>query len=200
MSDEHMRTPAYLGPALLRCLARSGVALLVIGAILGYGVLLPARAKPAYAPNPLSALTRFAGTWQSRGTWYATPFSRPGSVHGVTTCAWSDNRQYLICQQAFVARGQSDSEIAVYTWNPLTRSYAFYSIGRSHEVGLTISVGPHTVTYLNTSARPRKVTFRTLNLFDSPNQYRFETQYSLDGGRSWHTMLRGVTHRVAAAS
>jgi hypothetical protein len=198
---QSMRMPMHFAPVLWRGPARAGLVLLLISRILGYGCLLPARAAPADAPNPLSALTRFVGTWHSRGTFYATPFSRAGSVHGVTTCKWSDNRQYLICQQAFIARGQPDSDVAVYTWNPVTRSYMFYSIGRTRETGLTISVGPRSVTYLNTFTRgSTKVTFRTLNLFDAPNAYRFETQYSLDGGRSWHTMLRGVTHRVAAAS
>jgi hypothetical protein len=54
-------------------------------------------AVPANAAG-VDELGRYLGTWTSPGTLYDTPYSKAGTATATTTCAWSQDHVFMICQ------------------------------------------------------------------------------------------------------
>jgi hypothetical protein len=145
---------------------------------------------------PLDELDRFSGTWQSRGTFVDTPYSKAHSAAGTTTCAWSDDHTFMICQQRVTQYGDVETDVAVYTYDDATKTYRFSNIQRQQTTSLTITVAENTITYpLAFTDNGKNVNVRTLNVWVSPNLYRWRTEYSLDGGTTWKPMASGTSQR-----
>lgn len=152
-------------------------------------------AMPAGAA-PLDELDRFTGTWQSQGTFVNTPYSKAHSATGTTTCAWSDDHTFMICQQRVSDSGDLETDVAVYTYDDAAKVYRFSNIQRQHTTSLTITITGNTVTYpLTFVDNGKNVSIRTLNIWESPTLYRWRTEYSLDDGATWKLMASGTSQR-----
>jgi hypothetical protein len=152
--------------------------------------------SPATAA-PVDAMGRFVGTWESAGTFTDSAYSKAGSVSGSTTCGWSIDHDFLICQQRVVLGKTEQHGIAIYTYDPAAEKYRFYNVGATQVGSTAIAVDPTTITYTDTySDGGKTVTNRTLNVWDDPDHYHFSTEYSLDGGAHCTTILSGTAHRT----
>ncbi len=156
---------------------------------------LPVRA----AADPLDALNRFVGTWESSGSFAATSYSRPSTVSGTTVCAWSTGHDFVICQQRVTVNQVERHDIAIYTYDTAAQEYRFDNIGTAHVATTAIAVDGQTITYPGTFADGEKtVKTRTTNIWDDADNYHFTTEYSLDDGGHWTTMLSGAARRTHA--
>lgn len=145
---------------------------------------------------PLDELDRFSGTWQSRGTFVSTPYSKAHSATGTTTCAWSNDRSFMICQQRVSDNGDVETDVAIYTYDDAAKVYRFSNIQRQHTTSMTITVAGNTITYpLAFVDNGKNVSIRTLNVWDNPKLYHWRTEYSLDGGTTWSLMASGTAQR-----
>lgn len=156
-----------------------------------------------YAANtvPTSAagvdeLGRFLGTWTSPGTLLDTPYSKAGSASATTTCAWSSDRVFMICQQITMLNGKSGNALSIYTYDAAKSQYHFFNLGPDGGDGSIITVTGSTVAYTNSfTDKGKEVTIRTLNIWSRPDFYRWRTEYTTDSGKTWNLMASGTSER-----
>jgi hypothetical protein len=103
----------------------------------------------------------------------------------------------VICQQRVVVNQVEQHDVAIYTYDSAAQTYRFDNIGMARVGTTAINVDANTITYPGSFADGTKtVTTRTTNVWDDPDHYRFSTEYSLDGGSQWTTMLTGTARRT----
>ena len=160
-------------------------------------VALVAAALPIPVPAaPLDELNRFVGTWQSQGTFVDTPYQKAGSATATTTCAWSNDGAFMICQQSASMNGTHDNDLGIYTYDSAAGAYRFFNVHASRTTSSTITVAGNTITYPFTfDDNGKTVTIRTLNVWDDPKSYRWRTEYSTDGGTTWTLMGSGTSQQ-----
>jgi hypothetical protein len=155
-------------------------------------IALPVRGAGA----PLDELDRFAGTWQSHGTFVDGPYSKASTSTAATTCAWSTGHTFMICQQSVSTDGKVSDDLGIYAYDETAGTYRFYSVQTAHTTASTITVAGNTITYpFSFTEKGKNVTIRTLNVWDSPSLYRWRTEYSTDDGTSWKLMGSGSSQR-----
>ncbi|SRR5579883_933805 len=148
----------------------------------------------AAAPNQLGM---FAGTWKDSGN-----FMQDGkTVHvtGSITCNWSSAAHvFLVCDGVAQIEGvaQPQHQLSVYTWDAANRKYAFANITPGQIASPDLGFSGKTWTYTGhfTDKQNKTHWFRTLNIFDSPDHYRYEIQNSGDG-QHWTTTGSGESRR-----
>jgi hypothetical protein len=163
-------------------------------------LVLTAATGPAVAgAAPLDELNRFAGTWQSQGTFVDTPYQKAGNATATTTCAWSIDGEFMICQQSANLNGTHDSALGIYSYDSTAQAYRFDNVHTARSTSTTVTVDGDTVTYPFTfSDNGKSVTIRTLNVWKSPTMYTWRTEYSTDGGATWSLMGSGVSQKSGA--
>ena len=150
------------------------------------------------AAGPIDQLDRFAGTWQTQGTFVETPYSTAGTASGTATCAWSTDHQYMICQQNNVLAGKQDDDVAIYSYDDAAQAYKFYSVRPSRSTTATIAIDKDTVTYpFSFTNNGETVSIRTLNTFTSPDFYNWRSEFSIDLGKTWTLMASGTSQRTS---
>lgn len=145
---------------------------------------------------PIDELNRFAGTWHSQGTFVENPYQKAGSATATTTCAWSIDHNFMICQQSVTMNGTPDSDLGIYSYDPVGNVYHFYNVRASRTTSSTILVDGNTITYpFSFNDNGKNVTIRTLNVWQSADAYTWRTEYSTDGGTTWALMASGKSER-----
>lgn len=141
-------------------------------------------------------LQRFSGTWTSSGALLDTPYSKAGAATGTTTCAWSDDRLFMICQQRVSINGTLTRALSVYTYDAAQRQYHFYHMSSSGGSDSSIAVEDNRITYSDSfTDKGARITIRTLNVWETANFYRWQTDYSNNGGATWVPMASGTSQR-----
>ena len=163
-----------------------------LAAAAAWAIGIPAGASAA----PLDELNRFAGTWQSQGSFVDTPYSKAGDASATTTCEWSIDRSFMICQQRVIMNGKPDDDIAIYTYDQAAQAYHFYNVRPTQSTSITITIAGDTITYpFSFTDQGKTVMVRTLNLWKNPSLYTWRTEYSLDGGATWKLMASGTSRK-----
>jgi hypothetical protein len=145
---------------------------------------------------PIDELDRFTGTWQSRGTFVDGPYSKASSSTAKTTCAWSAGHTFMICQQSVTTNGKTSDDLGIYSYDETASAYRFSNVQTGGTTSSTITVAGNTITYpFSFTDDGKKVTVRTVNIWDSPNLYRWRAEYSTDGGVTWKLMGSGSSQR-----
>lgn len=181
-----------------RITRRRAAAALGVALALALAAGNPASAQTAAPQDPaLAQLDRLAGTWEAPGTFVDSAYSKAGTAHATTTCAWSDDRVFMICQQRVTTQAGTDGDVALYTYDPAGKAYRFYHVSRTAATGSTIAVTPGEIVYSGSfTDGAKQVTTRTLNVWQSPQHYTWRAEYSLDGGKTWVLMGSGSATRV----
>lgn len=158
----------------------------------GAAMVLPLVAAAA----GLDQLDRFAGTWTSPGVLVDTPYSKAASVSATTTCAWSSERLFMICRQSVSDGAKIDHDLAIYTFDAAANAYHFFNVRSSQVNSVPIEIQGNTITYTDSfTDGGKRVTIRTLNVWETPNLYRWRTEYSTDAGATWALMGSGTSQR-----
>jgi hypothetical protein len=172
----------------------------IIFALLVAGIAGAAMPSDSLAQSELgaAALGRFVGTWDGTGTFLDGPYSKAGSADAKTTCAWSNDRLFMICQQSVVMQGKPSSDVAVYAYDPGAKRYHFYNIGLTNANATKLSIEGNTVTYADSFQDGGKtIATRTLNVWRDPQHYQWRSEYSTDGGATWKLMGSGNATRTS---
>jgi hypothetical protein len=176
---------------------RAAIALALFAAFATYA---PAMAQPDSTPADaaaLSQLDRLVGTWDSPGSFVHSAYSEPFTARATTRCSWSEDRVFLMCRQS-VTTGKGDQhDVAIYTYDPASKQYRFYTVSRSAANGSTIVVTPTEISYPSTFTDGNKTVMqRTVNDWQSPSRYTWRSEYSLDGGKTWVLMGSGIATKL----
>jgi hypothetical protein len=150
----------------------------------------------AVGAGPIDQLDRFAGTWQTQGTFVDTAYSKAATASGTTTCAWSMDRAFMICQQSVAVGGKSDHDVAIYSYDDATSAYRFYNVHAGSSTSATITIAGEMVTYpFSFTDKGKTVSIRTLNVWKNPNAYDWRSEFSTDDGKTWTLMASGTSTR-----
>ena len=145
-------------------------------------------------PAQLDLLDKLVGTWHSSGAFVDSAYSKAGSATATTTCAWSRDRYFLLCQQTVLMNAKPDHGLAIYTYDDATSAYKFYNLDVSRMGSTALTVDATSITYNGSFDDGSKhVLTRTTNVWDSPHGYAWRAEYSLDGGKTWVLMGSGKT-------
>jgi len=168
-------------------------AMLVV-ALIGIAVEALAADQAGTASNQLGM---FVGTWHGNGSFAQA--NKTVHVNGSNTCSWSSAaRVFLVCDGVAQIEGmtQPQHQLSVYTWDAASGKYGFANITPDQIASPDLGLSGKTWTYTGhfTDKQNKTHGFRTLNIFDSPDHYRYEIQNS-DDGVHWTTTGSGESRR-----
>ncbi|MBV8689034.1 MAG: hypothetical protein JOZ59_02900 [Candidatus Eremiobacteraeota bacterium] len=159
---------------------------------------VPAFAADTSTVSPAEKLGMFAGSWSSEAT-LVPGSSTPQKVTGMITCAWSSAAHvFLVCDGSAVLEGDPTShhQLSVYTYDAASGQYGFANVTPSQVTSPDLALNGNTWTYSDKFTSAGKTTyFRTLNIFESPNLYRYRAESSPDDIH-WTINLEGVSRRL----
>jgi len=130
------------------------------------------------------------GKWVSEGKFVDSEFSKANTAKAVTTCAWSPDHIFVICDQDIDFGGTPLRDLSIYTFAPKTGKFYFYGISLGQEeprhTALEISDnGDRWVYSSSDEIKGKTVQFRTTNQFHNGDSVEWWSEYSTDGGKSW---------------
>ncbi len=162
--------------------------------VIGVGADASAADRTAAASNQLGM---FVGTWKGSGSF--TQANKTVHVNGSNTCTWSSAAHvFLVCDGVAQIEGvaQPQHQLSVYTWDAASGKYGFANIMPNQIASPDLDLSGKTWTYTGhfTDKQNKTHWFRTLNIFDSPDHYRYEIQNS-DDGQHWATTGSGASTR-----
>ena len=130
------------------------------------------------------------GKWVGDAHSVDTEYTKAGSGGGVSTCAWSPDHIFVVCDQDVEDNGQKLRFLSVYAFDPENSSYHFYGMSpeggrpRAGDVAVTEN-GAHWEYLTKTTIKDKPVWFRTVNQFKSNDLVDWWSEYSTDEGKSW---------------
>jgi hypothetical protein len=155
--------------------------------LIGCSVALSA----AQATPGADVLNRWAGgKWVGEGKTVDSDYSKAGKANGVSTCAWSPDHVYVVCDQNIEADDGPLLLLSIYAFDPKTSKYHFYGMDRSGEQprsgDLEISRnGDYWVYPGSAEIQGKTVQFRTTNEFHGKDAVEWRSEFSTDGGKTW---------------
>ena len=158
---------------------------------------------PSLAADKANAdvLNRWVGgKWPLEGKMLDTDYSKALTVTGVSTCGWSPDHIFMICDQSLLEDGKPSRELSVYAYDPEKETFHFYGMSptgeRPHSTDLSISPdGNHWVYSNQHESNGKTVQFRTINEFRNSDYIEWWSEYSTDGGSHWIKMGGGSEKR-----
>lgn len=144
---------------------------------------MAANAVAAPGGFPPNRLDMFVGTWRSSGSMTVERGKPPERHYGSNACKWSSAAHlFLVCDGVFRSEGTpvEHHQLSVYAWDPASGRYSFANLGEGRVGTPELSLSGKTWTYSGkfTDQGGKTHWFRTLNIFDSPDRYRYEIQNS----------------------
>jgi hypothetical protein len=147
----------------------------------------------------LAKLQVFAGTWQAQGDPDGSGKTPPSAV---TTCQWSANGQYLVCDQLVKMDGNAINNLSIYSYDAQKNAYTLSIVGVPGRAPFAIPITAVGDTlFYNSEWTSDGVTHygRTLNIFSSATAYTYMVQNS-DDKITWQTQAQGWSKKISAAA
>jgi hypothetical protein len=180
----------FLAP-LLRCFI-----LLAAGLILSRHSAMAQTGSPVVlTQSGLDKLKVFVGTWNAHGNPDSTGQTPPSAV---TTCQWSANGKFLVCDQLVTNKGLVTNNLSIYSYNEGKDTYTLSLVGVPGMDPFSIPIaykGDELIYSSDYSADGKTTYIRTLNIFSSTTDYIYQVQSS-DDGIHWTTTASGQSHKV----
>jgi len=130
------------------------------------------------------------GKWAGSGQFVDSDYSKANKASATTTCAWSPDHVFVICDQDIIFGGKPMHDLSIYTFDFKSNRFYFYGISLGDEkprsTALDISENGNRWTYSSTDdIKGKAVQFRTTNQFHGNDHIEWWTEYSVDGGKTW---------------
>jgi hypothetical protein len=140
------------------------------------------------------------GKWVGEGSMVDSDFSKAMKVSGVTTCGWSPDHVFVICDQAVTVDAKPGRELSIYGYDPEAGKFHFYgtspSDDKARSMELVVLENGSRLEYRNTDEiKGKPVRFRTVNVFRDDDHAEWWTEYSTDDGQHWTRMGQGKESR-----
>ena len=130
------------------------------------------------------------GKWVGDSHFLDSDYSKAGTGGGVSTCAWSPDHIFVVCDQDAKDNGTAMRFLSVYSFDPVTNTYHFYGLSpdgsrpRSGDVSISAD-GAHWEYLTKTDIKGKQVWFRTVNQFLGNDKVEWWSEYSTDEGKQW---------------
>lgn len=161
-------------------------------------VLAPmAAAGQSAAQSPIEKLGAYLGRWEGSGEMVNSAYSQAGKNSGVTTCNWSPNHGFLVCDQTVQLPGGTQNDLSLYTYNESDNTYAFFGHSRNDRNTRSpkLTIEGNIWTYSNEFDDGAKhIRMRTINEFKSATSLVWKAEYTEDGTH-WTLMGSGTMTR-----
>lgn len=147
------------------------------------------------------ALNRWVGgKWVSDARFLDTDYSQARTGSAITTCVWSPDHIFVVCDQDVKDNGTPLRFLSVYAFDPKTGIYHFFGLapdGDQPRTGdVTISAdGAHWEYLSKTTIKDKPVWFRTTNQFKSADRVDWWSQFTTDDGQHWTKTGEGSEKR-----
>ena len=130
------------------------------------------------------------GKWVGSGQFVDSDFSKANKSSGVTTCIWSPDHIFVICDQDIDFGGTPMRDLSIYTFALKTGKFYFYGVSLGQEqprhTALEISENGDRWVYSSTDdIKGKSVQFRTVNQFHGTDTVEWRSEFSADGGKNW---------------
>lgn len=130
------------------------------------------------------------GKWVGSGQFVDSDFSKANKSSAVTTCAWSPDHIFVICDQDINFGGTPMRDLSVYAFASKTNKFYFYGISLGQEqprhTSLEISDNGQRWVYSSSDdIKGKTVEFRTVNQFHGHDAVEWQSEFSTDGGKTW---------------
>ena len=147
--------------------------------------------RPEVAP-----LGAYLGRWHSVGESHATRFSEAGRSSADLECRWSAGGRFLACDTQILAGADSLEQLSAYGPADSGR-FALYAVtpGGRPAFFSRVTIAGNTWTYENPNAPATGTRWRTLNVWVSPGEMHWRTEFTEDGVH-WVATIEGVTTKV----
>ena len=153
--------------------------------------------------DPSAKLGVWAGTWSYHSQSYETPFSHASSYDGVSTCNWSPNHGFMVCD--FLNRnappGFPVNDLGVFSYDPTTK--AFSRVGVFNDSAPFVEkVAINGDTWTTAAEVPyngKTIIRRNVYVFQRLGERTTTTQISADGGKTWITVTKFTAVRSSSA-
>ncbi len=171
-----------------RCL----VAVMLCTSLLGFG---------ADARSQAEVLGRWVGgTWVGSGKFVETAYSQARTVSGATTCAWSPDHIFVVCDQDVMDGTAKMRLLSIYGFDPKKKTFHFYGLsleGDAPRSGtlLVNSAGNRFEYFSDAEINGKKVQFMTTNEFKTDDEVEWSSSFSTDEGQHWTKMGGGSEQR-----
>ena len=140
------------------------------------------------------------GKWTSDAHFYETEFSKASTGSSVTTCAWSPDHIFVVCDQDVTDNGATLRFLSVYAFDPKSSTCHFYGLSpegdrpRTGDVDISAD-GARWEYVTRTQIKDKPVWFRTINQFPDNDHVNWWSEYSTDEGRHWTRSGEGAESR-----
>lgn len=168
-----------------------------------FSVLLLCSSLPLSAADKPSADVLgswVGGQWPLEGKTLDSEFRKAATLTGVSKCAWSPDRIFVLCDEVVYANGKPERNLGVYSFDPETAAYHYTEVtpeGQPPNVSeLLISAdGLHWEYRDSAEIKGQKVLFRTVNQHRGADSIEWWSEYSRDGGQNWTRTANGTEKR-----
>jgi hypothetical protein len=130
------------------------------------------------------------GKWVGSGQFVESDFSKAGKSSAVTTCVWSPDHIFVICDQDINLGRIPMRHLAIYGFAPQTNKFHHYAVSLGQEKprnsALDISENGDRWVYSSTDdIKGKSVAFRTVDEFRGADTVLWRSEFSTDGGKTW---------------
>ena len=146
----------------------------------------------------LSSLGAYLGVWKNEGISKETKYSKVGKNSAETTCNWSPNHGFLVCDQVVQTPNGKGNDLSIYTYNEKDQTFAFYGLSRENKHVRTpkLTIEGNRWTYQGEfDDQGKNIRVRTINEFISATSVTYRTEYSEDSV-NWIVMYEGNSKRL----
>jgi hypothetical protein len=155
----------------------------------------------ADATHGADVLNRWVGgKWVGSGQFVDSDFSKANKSSAVTTCVWSPDRIFVICDQDINFGGTPMRDLSIYTFAPKTNKFYFYgvSLGQEKPRNTSLDIGENGDRWVYSSTndiKGKSIQFRTVNQFHGMDTVEWRSEFSADGGKTWTKTAEGKETR-----
>jgi len=159
-------------------------------------------AAMAASDNPgAEVLGRWVGgNWPLQGRTLDTEFGKAATLKGLSTCNWSPEHVFVICDEVVYVNNNPERNLGVYSFDPKSGKYRYVELtpqGAQPEVSeLIITENGSRWEYRGEQEiKGKKIIFHTINVYRDVDHIDWWNEYSTDGGQHWARSAEGTEIR-----
>ncbi|HEY1890122.1 MAG TPA: hypothetical protein VGG63_06930 [Steroidobacteraceae bacterium] len=159
----------------------------------------------ASTPDPNDRMNIWVGTWHEVVHTKETAISHAASHPAHTTCAWSADRGYMVCEylseKVDPKETQRSDHLSIFAYDLEGKAYKHLGISKDYktleETPISVEGNLWHYDYELATAGGKKINLRDSYEFVTPQKRITRIEFSLDGGRTWTLTSESVGTKIS---